>query len=171
MNRRRFAKLAAMSSLSWGSKKVTVAADRPVWTRPLSVHIFSKHLQFLDYAQMADVVARLGFDGIDLSVRPGGHVEPENVRDDLPKAVEAIGDRGLLSVMMTTRVTNAADPLHLDVLKSGVDQGFIDDDLTPVESKVSNPIKFLNTMMQFVKLPEPGHIVHEPMNIPFHKIF
>ena len=72
---------------------------------------------------MAKIVADLGFDGIDLSVRPGGHVEPDNVKRDLPKAVEAISDRGLLSVMMTTKVTNATDPLNRDVLNEAVDQG------------------------------------------------
>jgi sugar phosphate isomerase/epimerase len=125
MNRRRFAKLAALSSFGMGSKKLPGAgADgRPVWTRPLSVHIFSKHLQFLDYREMANVVADLGFDGADLSVRPGGHVEPESVKTDLPKAIEALSDRGLLSIMMTTAATNASDPLNLDVLKTAADEG------------------------------------------------
>ncbi|MBH53893.1 MAG: endonuclease [Opitutaceae bacterium] len=123
MNRRRFAKLAALSSLGLGSKKAHAQHHRPVWTRPLSVHLFSKHLQFLEYPQMAKVAADLGFDGVDLTVRPGGHVEPEKVEEDLPKAVEALSDRGLLSIMMTTAVTNATNPLNLDVINTAVNQG------------------------------------------------
>lgn len=123
MNRRHFAKLAFLSSLSLSSKKGQADYNHPAWTRPLSVHLFSKHLQFLDYPQMAKVAADLGFDGVDLTVRPGGHVEPEKVEEDLPKAAEALSDRGLLSLMMTTAVTNVNDPLNLNVINTAVDQG------------------------------------------------
>jgi hypothetical protein len=34
----------------------------------LDIHIFSKHLQFLNYRDMADAARTLGFDGIDLTV-------------------------------------------------------------------------------------------------------
>src|SRR4030043_635172 len=37
------------------------------------IGIFSKHLQWLGYREMADAAARLGFDHVDLPVRPGGH--------------------------------------------------------------------------------------------------
>ena len=36
------------------------------------ISIFSKHLQWLDYKDMAKVLADLGFDGVDLTVRPPG---------------------------------------------------------------------------------------------------
>ena len=123
MDRRNFAKLAALSSLSFGSKKLPAASNRPTWTRPLSVHLFSKHLQFLDYKTMAKVAAELGFDGLDLTVRPGGHVEPEQVETDLPNAIEAMANAGLLSIMMTTVVTNAEDEVHQRVLNTAADQG------------------------------------------------
>ena len=71
--------------------------------------VFSKHLQFLDYNQMAETAAEIGFDGVDLSVRPGGHVLPENVARDLPVAVKAVERAGLKAPMMTTSITNASD--------------------------------------------------------------
>ena len=123
MNRRNFAKLAALSSLSFGSKKLPAAQKRLTWTRPLSVHLFSKHLQFLDYKDMARVAADLGYDGLDLTVRPGGHVEPDQVETDLPKAIDAMANAGLLSIMMTTRVTNATDEVNRRVLNTAADQG------------------------------------------------
>ena len=43
------------------------------------ISIFSKHLQWLDYNGMAKVLSEIGFEGTDLTVRPGGHVLPERV--------------------------------------------------------------------------------------------
>jgi sugar phosphate isomerase/epimerase len=83
---------------------------------PLKIHIFSKHLQFLNYRDMADAVAELGFDGIDLTVRPKGHVLPEKVEEDLPKAIDAIRKVGLASSMMVTAVDDARDPVDKKVL-------------------------------------------------------
>ena len=40
----------------------------------LEVCIFSKHLQFLDYDTLGKILAEMGLDGIDLTVRTGGHV-------------------------------------------------------------------------------------------------
>ncbi len=84
----------------------------------LPIHIFSKHLQFLDYGKMAESAARMGFDGIDLTVRPGGHVEPERVTRQLPEAVQAIRDHGINSIMITTVVDDAADPMDIKVLET-----------------------------------------------------
>ncbi len=89
----------------------------------LEFHIFSKHLQFLDYQDMAEAAAEIGFDGIDLTVRPKGHVLPENVVEDLPEAVAAIQKVGLKHDMMATGVNNAADEVNRKVLKTASDLG------------------------------------------------
>ena len=68
------------------------------------VHLFSKHLQFLDYNEMSAAAAEMGFDGLDLTVRPKGHVLPERVADDLPKAIAAMKKYDINSKMMTTNV-------------------------------------------------------------------
>ena len=80
--------------------------------------IFSKHLQWLDYNGMAQTAAELGFDGIDLTVRPKGHVLPERVEDDLPKAVEAIIKAGIEPLMMATDITEPDDPNTEKILKT-----------------------------------------------------
>ena len=91
-------------------------AERPIC-------VFSKHLQFLDYEAMAEAAAEIGFDGVDLTVRPGGHVLPENVEEDLPKAVEAVKGAGLDVPMMTTAITDPADPLTEPVLRVASEEG------------------------------------------------
>lgn len=47
-------------------------------------------------AEMAAAVKKLGFDGVELPVRPGFAVEPENVEKGLPEAVRILGDHGLV---------------------------------------------------------------------------
>lgn len=87
------------------------------------IHLFSKHVQFLDYGEMAEALAEVGFDGVDLTVRSGGHVEPERVAQDLPRAVKAIRQAGLDSIVMATNVNDAGDPTHRRVLQAAVDEG------------------------------------------------
>lgn len=80
--------------------------------------VFSKHLQWLDYRGAGEFAAEVGFDGLDLTVRPGGHVLPERVRDDLPRAVEEIQQAGLKVPLITTAITDADDPSTSAILET-----------------------------------------------------
>ena len=88
------------------------------------VHIFSKHLQFLNYTDMADAAASMGFKGVDLTVRPAGHVLPERVEDDLPKAAEALKKVGFTPNLMTTTVGDATSTTDIRVLRAASKAGF-----------------------------------------------
>jgi L-ribulose-5-phosphate 3-epimerase len=90
---------------------------------PLQVSIFSKHLQFLNYTDMPEVAAQLGFDGIDLTVRPEGHVLPERVATDLPKAIEAMRKANLKPLLITTAIEDAGNPVDKRVLEVAAEQG------------------------------------------------
>ncbi len=85
--------------------------------------VFSKHLQFLGYEEMAEAAAEMGFDGVDLTVRPGGHVLPENVEKDLPRAVNAVKEAGLKVPMMASGVNDPDHPLTEKVLATAADTG------------------------------------------------
>lgn len=69
--------------------------------------LFSKHLPDMKWDVLARTVKELGFDGVDLTVRPGGHVLPERVTTDLPLACRAIRNAGLEIPMITTGLTRA----------------------------------------------------------------
>ncbi len=84
----------------------------------IQVNLFSKHLQFLGYNEMSEAAAEIGFDGLDLTVRPKGHVLPERAVEDLPKAVAAMKKYGLLTTMMTTNIIDANDPQSKQVLET-----------------------------------------------------
>ena len=49
---------------------------------------------------------------------PQGHVLPERVEEDLPKAAEAITKAGKKVYMLTTAITNADDPVTEKILKT-----------------------------------------------------
>jgi sugar phosphate isomerase/epimerase len=103
------------------------ASHAPAQTRPaLKIAIFSKHLQFLEGADLAIAAKEIGVDGIDLAVRKGGHVEPERVREDLPPLVAAIRGIGLEVPMITTDIVDADTPHAEDVLKAMTDLGIRD---------------------------------------------
>lgn len=78
--------------------------------------IFSKHLQWLDYEDMAQTAAEIGFDGVDITVRSDGHVLPERVQQDLPKAVQAVKKAGLDVPMITTSITDPHEPVTERIL-------------------------------------------------------
>jgi sugar phosphate isomerase/epimerase len=77
--------------------------------------MFSKMLGELSIAQAARRMKAIGFAGVDLTVRPGGHVRPEKVASELPEAVKAIRGEGLSVPMITTAITKASD-LHAEAI-------------------------------------------------------
>jgi sugar phosphate isomerase/epimerase len=84
----------------------------------LKVAIFSKHLQFLAGEEMAQAAAEIGFDGVDITVRKGGHIEPERARQDLPKLVGIIRQHGLEVPMITADFVDTQTPFTEDILKA-----------------------------------------------------
>ncbi|WP_372772212.1 sugar phosphate isomerase/epimerase family protein [Mangrovibacterium sp.] len=127
-NRRSFIKDVSLlsASLMMLSSKGLIGAvldDELKNTLDRKIYIFSKHLQWLDYSEMAKTAREIGFDGVDLTVRPKGHVLPERVAEDLPKAVKAVRENGLLADRMTTAITDPDDELTVQILKTAADQG------------------------------------------------
>src|SRR6185295_18653580 len=80
----------------------------PATARPkLKVSIFSKHLPDVQGAELAKAVNELGFD---LTVRKGGHVLPEQVKQNLPPLVKTLRAAGLEVPMITTEIADADTP-------------------------------------------------------------
>src|SRR5437868_2739204 len=69
--------------------------------------MFAKHLQSLPLPAAARAVRELGFEGLDLTVRPGGFVEPDQVQDQLPAAITTCRDAGLVVPLLTTSITSS----------------------------------------------------------------
>ena len=97
--------------------------NEPLPAIAMKICIFSKCMHWLNYEDMAAMAAEIGFDGIDLTVRPGGHVLPERVTQDLPKAVAAIEKAGLKVYMITTNIKSADETYTADILKTAAGLG------------------------------------------------
>jgi len=85
--------------------------------------MLSKPLENLSYPELADTVVDLGMDGIDLTVRSPGHVLPERVKTDLPKAAEAMRSRGLAIGWLTTAIDSAQSPHAEDIIATAAGLG------------------------------------------------
>jgi sugar phosphate isomerase/epimerase len=110
---------------------VTAAAGAAAWLHTTSslgagatggfrgpICFFSKHLPEFDGRGLARALKPLGFEGVDLTVRPKGHVEPDRVAERLPVFVDAIRAEGLAVPFITTELTSATTPAARPTLET-----------------------------------------------------
>ncbi|MES2692724.1 MAG: sugar phosphate isomerase/epimerase family protein [Verrucomicrobiota bacterium] len=114
---------AAYAQAEGAKKKAAPAGPTSGTGKVGALHVFSKPLHFLSYEDTAKMIAEAGFGGIDYTVRKGGHVLPEKVKEDLPRAVEAAKKAGLKVEMITTDIVSAKDPLTEPLLRTAAGLG------------------------------------------------
>jgi len=114
---------APLASLAPRLQAAQSASPAPRSAGPTCIHVFSKPLQWLSYDAAAALIAETGYGGVDFSVRPGGHVLPENVERDLPRAVEAARKSGLKVEMITTAIVDPRDPFTERILRTAAQAG------------------------------------------------
>lgn len=117
INRRRF-----LSALALGTGSALAArrlgAEGPGSGFRGTPCLFSKHLAGLDAGHLGRAVKALGFAGVDLTVRPGGHVAPERAASDLPPFLSTLRKEGLEVPMITTGLLSGSDPTALPILET-----------------------------------------------------
>lgn len=126
MNRKRFLTTTLLGAATIPEILAAIPAMPPLPVNDvpgMKICVFSKCLHWLGYDDMALFVKQLGFDGIDLTVRKGGHVLPENVTTDLSKAVAAAEKAGLKIYMITTDINDADEPHTEAVIKTAASLG------------------------------------------------
>jgi sugar phosphate isomerase/epimerase len=103
------------------TRRALLAAGGALMAAPaskLEYYVFSKHLQFLNWEEAGAAAGELGFDGVDLTVRKGGHVTPDRVVEDLPRAAEALRKGGSRLAMITTDITDMTTSYAETVLRT-----------------------------------------------------
>ncbi len=123
LNRRAFLKTAAAAAVSLAAAPALLGAPAEAKKLPWKFCAFEKPLLFLNYEETADFFAELGFDGIEAAVRPGGHVLPERVEEDLPRFVEALKKRGLEITVLTSAIGSATQPHAEKTLRTAAKLG------------------------------------------------
>jgi sugar phosphate isomerase/epimerase len=95
--------------------------------------VFTKPFRTLNAVQTAELVAEVGWDGVELPVRgKDGQITAENVDDQLPKFAEALRSHGREVTIVTTDITSltpAAEKVLRAVSKLGIRRyrlGFFD---------------------------------------------
>ena len=122
--RRRFLQTTALATAATTlGPAIGQAADGKKAKKPSPTFCtFIKPLQELSYDDAADKIAELGFDGIEATVRKGGHVLPERVEEDLPKLVAALEKRNLEITLMATDIKEV-NALNEKVLRTAAALG------------------------------------------------
>ncbi|QDT14291.1 sugar phosphate isomerase/epimerase family protein [Alienimonas californiensis] len=146
------------------------AAPRP------PVGVFTKSFQDWPIPKVCQAFAELGLDGLDLTVRPSGHIEPENAAAKLPGAVAAAEAAGVQILQLTTGVTDAgpdADRLFGAAAENGVPRlklGYFRQGGAPLNQRMDEVRK---TLAQIARLAEKHGVtpclhVHSGDYLPSH---
>lgn len=108
---------AAVAGRAVGVSASTAQAPAP---RPANrpIGVVSRHLQWTSLEDAIAVAKEAGFDAIEWNVRKGGHIAPERVEQDLPRAVELTRKSGLAATMITTSIQDAQSPFAEPILRA-----------------------------------------------------
>lgn len=70
----------------------------------------------MEPAALADHVASLGFAGIEAPIRPGGHVLPERVADELPGFVSTLVKSNIQLTILTSAIDSVSPAQHTETI-------------------------------------------------------
>ena len=108
-----------------GPAPAAAEPQRAPVANPMKIDAYSRHLQWLrDPNEVAQAVIDMGFDGLDITVRPyPGHVDPTRVAQDLPPFVNTIRKHGILVRAITCPITDADSPNAEQILATASSLG------------------------------------------------
>ena len=138
LNRRDFIRTTALAAAAapLGVRTFAPQQARPRW----KIIAFSKPFVQLNFDDTADLVADVGWDGIEIPVRKAStHIQPERVEDDLPKMIEALKKRGREAAMITTDIVGVDASAEL-ILRTAAKLGIRKYRLGPIRYVASKSI-------------------------------
>ena len=128
MKRREFLKAgAALSMFGLGCASGRRGDPKPACgTGAGEFHVFSKMFQSpvtKSPEELCDLMKGAGYDGIQWTVRPKGHVEPADVKAELPRLCKIAESRGLKNLTICTAIVDGNDPVSETIAKTAADCG------------------------------------------------
>lgn len=122
IDRREFLGSCAVAGAGIVAASDAIAKDeRKPLERP-QVGVFTKSFQDRPIDEVCRIFRKMGLDGLDLTVRPGGHIDPKDVAEKLPAAVKAAKSEGMEILFLTTGIT-APDAIAERLLATAAEQG------------------------------------------------
>jgi len=122
MNRRQFLRHISLTTAAtaFAAPRTTLAQSPNPRFKIIG---FTKPFASLSADETAELVTKVGWDGIDCPVRgKAGQIAPERVEEELPKLLEALKKHGKELPIITTEITKV-DPLAEKVLRTAARLG------------------------------------------------
>lgn len=91
----------------------------------MKIATFTKSFQDWPIVEVCRRFREIGLDGLDLTVRRGGHIEPKDAADRLPAAVRTAQEAGVHILLVTSDITDPtpeAEALFAACGKLGIDR-------------------------------------------------
>lgn len=98
---------AAVASIGGGGTRLW-AANGGWGDQPIAV--FEKVFEGLSYDELAEAMEAIGAAGPEATIRPGGHIEPAQAAEEVPKMSAALKARGRRIVIAATHVRRVDEP-------------------------------------------------------------
>jgi sugar phosphate isomerase/epimerase len=114
MNRRLFLTQSGLAAAGIGMVKGAEAkVDYPVI-------VFEKAIQNLSYDVIGEHLAKMGLQGIEATIRKGGHIDPKDAETEVPRMVASLAKSGQKALIAATSVrdVNAENEKFLRILKA-----------------------------------------------------
>ena len=124
MDRREFiTALSAAALAGCATSRDRTGSEKAATSR---FHVFSKMFQppvTKSPEELCDLMAGAGYDGIQWTVRKGGHATPENAKTELPRLVKMCEARGLSVETVCTGIVDGDDPVSETICRVAADCG------------------------------------------------
>ena len=140
MNRRSFVGNLSVAGLGMVAGGRAFGAEERAAGREIAV--FTKGFEKLGFNEFAAAIAPLGVDGIEATLRKGGHIEPEKLEEELPVFTEALAEKGLKTIVMASSINSVdGDGLAEKQLRAAAKAGIRKYRLEHLKYDLSKPIK------------------------------
>ena len=118
IDRRNFLTLAASVAMA-AQARSSKAKTKVEWP----IAIFEKVFEGLTYVELAKALEEIGADGVEATIRPGGHIDPAVATAEIPKMQQALGDRGKRIIIAATHIRSVHEPATKPLLEAIVANG------------------------------------------------
>jgi len=127
VNRREFLDRSTKVGLALAAGGLALNAGSAVAEKASSdsifkVGAFTKSFQDRPVSEVCRIFKKIGLDGLDLTCRPGGHIDPKDAATEIPKAVAAAKAVDVEVLFLTTSITDP-DADAERILATAADQG------------------------------------------------